>query len=488
MEKYFNFFAVMAIATFSLVSCDKESRSSFSSPEITVNPSGKIILDEAKKTETALTVSWTAVSENAGYIFYMTSAKSQDISEGAFKKDTEQTSVTFTGEELQEALIGLGFKPGTNASVRFVVQASYGSESSESAANASIVLYTHTVILKVPGLALTSENIVLSEDAKADEALKISWTDASVEEIYVEYTLSVTKAEDKSFVNAVSYDVADAFEKSFTGNELQFLLRDMGFNPGETASVICRVEAVPSDGTVESVVSEPKSFSVKLFEKPKNTDIPASVTVLGDGTEFGWNMDAADAQLTCTDAVNGIFTGEINLTTDTFKFYFDKKWNKGPKPGEGDYYWSDITIPETLGDNDYFRVLLPGRYSFVLNASDVTIECRLVEASVDEVRLHGQAITGTDESGDATITAKDKSKGIYEGVVNLVAGKTFSVIPGKDRGYYCHPSSKSVGTSWKIVEDREKTKEFEEMGVADSGEYKVTIDFVNHTMTAVPVL
>lgn len=487
--KFFYHFATTALAILSVVACsEKEQTAALPSPEISLNPKGKIVLDETKKDETALTISWKSVADDAKYEFCMSSAKA-GVQGEATTKQTMETSVSYTVEELQNMLLKMGFNVGTNAAVKFTVKASSGDRVSEATANGNIVLYTHIVRLKTPEISLKPESVELTEEGKDSDALEITWTDASVEEAYVEYTLSITKADDNSFENAVKFDLADALGKKFIGNDLQSIMRGFGYKPGETASAICRVEAIPTDATIETVVSETKTFSVKLYERAKNTDIPEKVTVLGDATEFKWDMNAEGAQLTCIDPDKGIFSCEINLTTDTFKFYFNQKWTKGPKPGVGDYYWSDITIPESLGDNDYFRVLLPGKYRFVVNTSDVTIECTLLQATPDEVYVHGKAVSETDESADVPLRAVDKAKGIYEGVVNLKAGASFCVTAAakKDRAYYCHPSSKPVGLSWKITEDREKEHLYSEMQVADGGEYKLTVDFLNHTLVALAV-
>ena len=479
--------AIFATVLCTLVACGEKNGPTTEPATLSFTPSGKIVLTEDAKDQTALTVSWNSVGTGVNYTLFMLPANSNDKA-NALKKETAETSVSYTGEELQTALLGFGYNPGTNVSVKFVLS----SGADESSANVNVVLYTHVVTLAIPEITLSSAAVELDDAEKDNEALKVSWTDASVEDAYVEYTLRIAKADDASFSNALVYDAKDALEYSFTVNDLFFALRGIDYKPGETASLIVRVDADPADGTIESVKSETAALTVKLYEKAKNADIPSGVTLLGDGTDYGWDMNAADAQLELTDAANGIFECDANINSvrGTFKFYFDKNWNKGFKPGTGDYYWEDVTIPERLGDNDYFRMLIPGKYHFVLNTTEVSISYTLLESFINEVYVHGPAAAEEgSESGDAAIVATGKDTGIFSGTVKLTAGKNFRISSDPSdagRGYFCHSSSTPLGTSWKVSEDREKTGEYAEFSVADTGEYVITLNTVTHTLTAVP--
>lgn len=490
MRKYISCAAIFAAAMTLFSACQQKMENNLPEAKLSFSPTGKIILSEDTSSDVALTVSWNSVGDGANYTLSMAAANNAS---DALKKETAETSVSYTGEELQQALIGFGFNPGTNASLKFTLEATKDGNTATTSANVNVVLYTHVVHLAVPVITLSSANLTLSAEDKDAEALKISWTDASVEDAYVEYNLCIAKADDAAFANPLEYATADAREKSFTNNDLQFALRGTGFNPGDEASLICRVEAYPSDGTIEAVVSETVSLAVTLYPRTLNTDIPESVTLLGDGTEFKWEMNAEAAQLTLTDAEKGIFEIDAKILSSkgTFKFFFNKNWNKGFKPGTGDYYWEDVTIPETLGDLDYFRLLIPGKYHFVCNTSEVSIQWTLLESSTEAIYVHGPAVAQEgEESGDVAISATSE-QGIFSGVVTLAAGQEFVIIPDttdSDRGYFCHPTSSSEGLSWRLAEDREKSKEYEKFKVSDSGEYKITVNVSNHTMTAEPVI
>lgn len=490
MRKFISCAAIFAAAMTLFNACQQKMENNLPETRLSFSPTGKIVLSEDTRSDVALTVSWNSVGDGADYTISMAAANN---SSGALKKETDATSVSYTGEELQQALLGFGFNPGTNASLKFTLEAAKDGNSTTASANVNVVLYTHIVHLAVPVVTLSSENVSLSSEDKDAEALKISWTDASTEDAYVEYNLCIAKADDADFANPLEYATADAREKVFSHNDLQFALRGIGFNPGDEASLICRVQAYPSDGTIETVVSGTVSLAVTLYPRTLNTDIPESVTLLGDGTEFGWAMDSEAAQLALTDADKGIFEIDARILSSkgTFKFYFNKNWNKGFKPGTGDYYWEDVTIPESLGDLDYFRLLIPGKYHFVCNTSEVSIQWKLIESSADAVYVHGPAVAQEgEESGDVAISATAE-QGVFSGVVTLAAGQEFVVIPDttdSDRGYFCHPTSSPEGLSWRLAENREKSNEYARFKVADSGEYKITVNVSDHTMTAEPVI
>ncbi|MBQ6082434.1 MAG: SusE domain-containing protein [Bacteroidales bacterium] len=484
------FVATLVVAALSLTGCKKPTPDpSLPAAKLTVTPSGKIVLNESTKGETAVTLDWDSVADDATYTAYMAKAKAEDLS-SAFSKTASGTSLTLTGDDLQNALLGMGFTPGSNAAMKFVVVAKSGTLTSNSnEVTSNIVLYTHIVELNSPVITTSATSVTLSADTKEDEALSISWSDASVEDVYVEYTLAV--ATDNSFENAELFATGTDRNVSLTGAELQSMLKDMGFKEGETASLFCRVAAEPADGAIESVTSDTKSVSVKLYEKPKYTGaIPTRMNLIGNGTEAQWDMNAECGYMTCVDEAKGIFewTGNIINSTGTFEIYFDGSWNRGFRQGFGEFYWDDVTIPDTRVDNDYFRFLIPGKYYVKASAYDQTIEWELLEASISEIYVDGAAAAGEgEEFGVLPVPVKD-AKGIFEGVVRLTAGKDFHIITTTSdgaRGYYCHPSSKNSGTSWKLIECRESGEQSGMFQVPDTGDYLITIDAIKHTMTAV---
>ena len=486
------FVTTLAVAALALTGCNKPTPDpSLPSAKLTVSPSGKIVLNESTKGETAVTLSWDSVADDATYTVYMAKAKAEDLS-GAFSKAASGTSLILTGDDLQNALLGMSFTPGANAAVKFVVVAKAGTLSSTSnEVTSSIVLYTHIVELNKPDVTTSATSVTLSSDTKEEEALSISWTDASVEDVYVEYTLALAEASDASFENAELFATGTERSVSFTGADLQSLLKGLGYKEGESASLICRVAAEPADGAIESVTSDTKTISVKLFEKPKYTGaIPTRMNLIGNGTEAQWDMNAECGYMTCIDEEKGIFewTGNIINSTGTFEIYFNGSWNAGFRQGFGEFYWDDVTIPEKRIDNDYFRFLIPGKYYIKASAYDQTIEWELLEASISEIYVDGAAAAGEgEEFGVLPVPVKD-AKGIFEGVVRLTAGKDFHIITTTSdgaRGYYCHPSSKNSGTSWKLIECRESGEQSGMFQVPDTGDYLITIDVIKHTMTAV---
>lgn len=492
MKQIFRFAAVVA-AIASFFACqEKEGPDTpeLKAPTVTVDPTGKIALSEDAKDADALTISWTSVAADAEYTLNITPAKEADYSK-AWKKTTNETSVKFTTEELQQVLLGLGYAQGDLATVKAMVQATSGDLTSTSAdARIQCTLYAKSVALSAPVITLNSTEVVLTEAAKDETALTATWTDAvpAGEDVYVDYTFEWTLATDTDFA-AASKVATEEREFSATANDLQYAFYGLGFKAGETVNLLCRVKAEPAVASIEAVTSETVAFSIKLWEKEKNTNIPTSLCVVGNAVSWGWNNGSPDGMFTCTDATLGIFewTGVIN-NIDTFQFLLDCNWNIGITPGEGEYYWTDMKYANPLkGDRDYQRLLVPGTWNFVINTTDITVDLTLIETSLEYVTV---VLYAGEESIETQIPVKDKTKATFEGPINLIAATDFVVytdVDNKNRGFACHPSSPQAGTSWKSLEFREEPENNAKtpFQVLDSGDYLMTMDLINHTMSIV---
>lgn len=492
MKKFFRFAAIVA-AIASIFSCQKEEgpeTPELKAPAVTVDPTGKITLSEDAKDADALTISWTSVADDAEYTLNITKASEADYSK-AWKKTTKETSVKFTTEELQQVMLGLGYAQGDLATVKVMVQAVSGDLTSTSAdTRVQCVLYAKSVVLTAPVVTLSATEVVLTEAAKDETALTATWTDAvpAGEDLYVDYTFEWTLATDTDFASA-SKVTTETREFSVVANDLQYAFYGLGFKAGETVNLLCRVKAEPAVASVEPVVSEAVAFSVKLWEKPKNENIPENVYIVGEEKVVGWNWSMVpELTFTCTDRENGIFewTGDI-LTIDTFQILFDG-WNIGITPGEGEYYWTDMKYANPLkGDRDYQRLLVPGKWNFVINTVDITVDLTLIETSLEYVTV---VLYAGEEAIETQIPVKDKAKAIFEGPINLTAATDFVVYPdvdNKNRGFACHPSSPQAGTSWKTLEFREEPENNAKIPfqVLDAGDYTITMDLLNHTMSVV---
>ena len=490
MKQIFRFAAIIA-AVAGIFACQKEegpdTEKELKAPSVTVDPTGKIILAEDAKTADALTISWTAVADDAEYTLNITKANEADYSK-AWTKTTNETSVKFTTEELQQVLLGFGYSEGDNATVKAMVQAKSGELSSTSSdTRIQCVLYAKTIELNIPVLTLNATEITLAEASKDAAALTVTWTDASVEEVYVDYTVEITLATDTEFADAMVIPVEDALTYSITGNDLQHALYDLGYKAGETVNLACRVNGESISGNIEPVVSETVAFAVTLWAKPKNENIPTRGVITGDAFSWGWVVDAGSAgELTCTDAENGIFewTGAIPTVSKTFKFLFDGSWKLGFINGKGDYFWTDVTWGNA-GDLDYFRIMCPGTWKFVLDTYNVTIDRTLIETSLEYVTV---AIYSDKDEQRINIPVKDKTKAIFEGPITIPAGCDFCVFPDindQNRGFACHNSSPQVGTSWKMSAFREVDENNAKtpFQVPDNGEFTMTVDLINLTLT-----
>ncbi|MDY3979171.1 MAG: SusE domain-containing protein [Tidjanibacter sp.] len=492
-----NYLLAVTAVLASMFACQKVDDSiKLGTPELTLTPSGQIVLTEASKDATALTASWNDVAVegvSVSYTFKIATANAEDYS-GAFTKNVTGTSLTLSGEDLQNAAIGLGFAAGSSAQLKCCVEAVASdntiSSTTSSEVNLRVTLYTHIIVLATPVVSLSSASIELTEEGKDNVALTATWTNASVENAYVEYTFKISEASDTSYANGKTENMSTALTKSYTCAELQEWLKTKGYKEGDKADLMCCVYAESNDGTIEPVTSENATLSVTLYKKAQNANIPTSIHIVGSAVGAGWNLDDA-YKFAVTDADKGLFewTGDI-LNFNEFKFLANESWSIGFTHGAvGQTYWDIVYKNGNLGDNDYFRILVAGKYKFTIDAINLSMKAELIKAAAPALYLIGNGCDAGWTIADAIeIKLADDAKGLYEATVNLKSADDFKILINRvewNRGFNRDEKSESVGTEWKLTERREDSEADLQFRVEESGSYKVTIDIVNLTFKVV---
>lgn len=472
-----------------LSSCTKEQV--VGTPVLTLNPANQVALSEDTSDQTAVTASWESVSSSASYTLYLAPTNGKKGVNYSIPAGSS-TSVAITGEELQKALYYCGFEQGASTTVNFFVEAQDGNVFSKSEIVAlRVILYTHVVVLNTPVLTISPAEAVLDLNKPDSKAIEAQWTDASAEGAVVEYTLGIgiQGSEDA----ALSFPMEDKLAFSMTNAELQDKLMQAGFQYGEEAALFAVVYAEATDGTIAPVESEPVNFKVTLSKKPRNPNIPGSVCIVGDATGAGWNEKADGYQFTCLDEEKGIFYLKTEIINQkTFKFLADGSWNKGfTHNADISKYWDIVYKNGDLGDNDYFRILIPGIYEFTINSEELSIEVKLVEAKQDKIYILGSGVPAADWNfkDEATLKLVDPATGIYEETLELAAAD-IQILPMNGNWHYGFfvPEKVTLGeTPAKVYEQREQGQYPYFFTVAEAGTYKVTLDTQNLTIKAVKV-
>lgn len=489
MKKIFSFAMIAAGFMTMLSSCTKEQV--VGTPVLTLNPANQVALSEDTSAQTAVTASWESVSSTASYTLYLAPTNGKKGVNYSIPAGSA-TSVAITGEELQKALYYCGFEQGASTTVNFFVEAQDGNVFSQSEIVAlRVILYTHVVVLNTPVVTISPADPALDLNKPDAKAIEVKWTDASAEGAVIEYTLGigVQGSEDTS----MSFPMGDKLTFSMTNSELQNKLMEAGFQYGEEAALFAVVYAEATDGTINPVESEPVDFKVTLSKKPRNPNIPGSVCIVGDATGAGWDNKAADYQFTCTDEEKGLFTLRTEIINlKTFKFLADGSWNKGFTHNDDiSKYWDIVYKNGDLGDNDYFRILIPGIYDITINSDELTIDVKLVEAKLDKIYILGSGVPGAGWNfvDDCTLKLVDAAKGIYEETLELTAAD-IQILPQKDNwnyGYFEPEKLTMSETPAKVYEQRENGQYPSFFTVPEAGTYKVTLDTQNLTIKAVPV-
>lgn len=207
-------------------------------------------------------------------------------------------------------------------------------------------------------LALTADatEIVLDEQAHADNALELTWTTGTNYGTgnRISYTLELAEAGTSFAAPYVALeDVTQQYTWTVTVEELNNLLREyFGAADEQTFTFEARVTASVAEMT--EVQTAEVTFSATSYEPVTET-----LYLIGDATPGGWDNNAA-TEMTRSD--NGIFTWSGTLTSGEFKFIltlgtFTPCYNNGR--GDGTLFYTEDGTPDinfTIGEDHYYQV------------------------------------------------------------------------------------------------------------------------------------
>lgn len=163
-------------------------------------------------------------------------------------------------------------------------------------------------------LTASTTEIVLNEQAHADNALELSWTTGTNYGTgnKISYTLELAKAGSNFTASYVALEnTVQEYTWKKSVEELNNILREhFGAEATETIPLEARLTAKVA-GTEETQIAT-TSFSVTAY-KP----LTSTLYLVGDATPRGWNTDDA-TEMVKKD--NGIFTWTGKMTVGSFKF------------------------------------------------------------------------------------------------------------------------------------------------------------------------
>lgn len=220
--------------------------------------------------------------------------------------------------------------------------------------------------------------------------------------------------------------------------------------------------------------------------------IPQQLFLVGDGTDFGWDVKASNPEAWMTKGEDGNFTWEGNLYhTGRFKFiefvnYWDTGYNRDATAAE---YWT--LVRREGGPDEQFVVDVSGLYRIELNVVDLTISAELLkeDEQANDWGIRSLYVIGDAMSAgwDPKLAVKMEQEGnifTWTGELNanthgfkFLCRNDGSWVPGINR-------DASAAEYWTMAYRGSYNDPDEKFHVSESGTYTITINLDNFTIVA----
>ncbi len=201
----------------------------------------------------------------------------------------------------------------------------------------------------------------------------------------------------------------------------------------------------------------------------------------------GWNWDNPE-QVDCSG--NGVYTGNVEFTNDTFRFFLQQDW--GPDSYNFPYYVNegytiDSNFEDALdGDNNFRFIGTPGTYYLTVDDINKTITLgpEVLECELPQLWLVGAGIATAGWSWDSPTDLPCTGAGVYSASVDL-ANDAFRFFLQADWGpdSYNYPYFVNEGYTIdpNFVDALDGDNNFSFTGTP--GVYTLTLDTVNKIIT-----
>lgn len=211
-------------------------------------------------------------------------------------------------------------------------------------------------------LSLSEEVIVMTEDNAEEEILEVSWQEPDFGfQAAPTYNLEIDLA-GNDFASAKTVAVGSNLSKTFTADELNKILLNIGITPLEESDVEMRLKVVLSQA--KSLYSPVSTVQATAFSSV--LDLSTEFGVVGDATPGGWSSTPETPIQDIpfyTTSEDGIIVAYASLRDGEIKFRKNNQWNfdYGDNDNDGTLDQGGANIPVTAGD-----------YKITLNLNDLT--------------------------------------------------------------------------------------------------------------------
>lgn len=209
-----------------------------------------------------------------------------------------------------------------------------------------------------PALSASTDALVLDREEAETEAITFSWTEAEFGfPAAVNYTLQLAQA-GTDFAEPRDVDMGNTVARTYTVEELNSRVLQLGLEPGTAGQLEARVRATLSEA-VEPVFSN--TVTVDITPYSGEVELPS---IYVPGAYQGWDPGSAAALTSAED--DGVYRGYITFPDEEsleFKFTVERNWDEnygadgdGPLTQDG----PNLTVPE------------PGTYLIVADLNEMT--------------------------------------------------------------------------------------------------------------------
>lgn len=211
-------------------------------------------------------------------------------------------------------------------------------------------------------LNLSDDAVVMTEDNAEEDILEVTWQEPDFGFPAVPtYNLEIDLA-GNDFASAKTVAVGSDLSKTFTSDELNKVLLNIGITPLQETDVEMRLKVILSQA--KSVYSPVSTLKATAFSSI--LDLSTDFGIAGDATPGGWSSTPETAIQDIpfyTTSEEGVIVAYTSLRDGDIKFRKNNQWNfdYGDNGNNGTLDEGGADIPVTAGD-----------YKITLNLNDLT--------------------------------------------------------------------------------------------------------------------
>ena len=346
---------------------------------------------------------------------------------------------------------------------------------------------------KEPGLTSSAATLAPPVSDSDKVVLTLNWTNPSfaTSTQKTKYRVQLDSA-GRNFSRAVTFELFDSLSLSFRAKELNNILLNWGFEYNKAYDIDFRVISSYANNN-DQKTSNTTKVNIKTYKIPPKVVVPSSgrLYIVGDATAGGWTnpVPVPTQELTKIDSVT--YGGIFNLIGG-------KQYLILPVNGDWGFKYSVVsnTVPGLSGGGDFganFSDNFPGPatsglYKIILNfqSGKFTVTPFTQQHGLpDNLYIVGDATPGGWNNPVPTpsqqFTRVNSTK--WELTVALTSGKAYLFLPengnwGKKFGAVNNLDPIKLGGPFK--------PEGQDMPSPDvSGNYKITVDFINSGYTLI---